>query len=175
MMLKMNALEDTQMIEALYAASKAGVKVLLNVRGICCLRPGVKGLSEHIRVVSIIDRYLEHARIFWFRQGGEPAVFIGSADFMTRNLSKRVELLVPVENAEARESLEEILRTHFADNTQARLLKNDGSYVQLKPERSKSAMRSQEFFAREAAKRAKARVVSPDVLTPHKPKTDAGA
>lgn len=175
MMLKMNALEDTQMIEALYAASKAGVKVQLNVRGICCLRPSVKGLSENIRVVSIIDRYLEHARIFWFRQGGEPAVFIASADFMTRNLSKRVELLVPIENAEARDSLEEILRTHFADNTHARLLKNDGSYVQLKPERNKSVMRSQEFFVREAAKRAKARVVSPDVLTPHKPKAEAGS
>ena len=76
-------------------------------------------------------------------------------------------------NADAKERLEEILRTHFADNTHARLLKNDGSYAQLKPERSKSAMRSQEFFVREAAKRAKARVVSPDVLTPHKPKADA--
>ncbi len=175
LMLKMNALEDAEMIEALYAASRAGVKVQLNVRGICCLRPGVKGLSENIRVVSIIDRYLEHARIFWFRQGGEPAVFIASADFMTRNLSKCVELLVPIDDADARERLEEILRTHFADNTQARLLKSDGTYVPVKPERSKPTLRSQEFFAKEAAKRAKARVVSPDVLTPHKPKTEKDA
>ncbi len=175
LMLKMNALEDPVMIEALYAASKAGVKVLLNVRGICCLRPGVKGLSENIRVISIIDRYLEHARIFWFRQGGEPAVFIASADFMTRNLSKRVELLVPIDDAEAKERLEEILRTQLADNTQARLLKPDGTYVPVKAERSKPALRSQEFFAKESAKRAKARVVSPDVLIPHKPKADAGA
>jgi polyphosphate kinase len=172
LMLKMNALEDAEMIEALYAASKAGVKVQLNVRGICCLRPGVKGLSENIRVVSVIDRYLEHARIFWFRQGGEPAVFIASADFMTRNLSKRVELLVPIDDADARDRLEEILRTHFADNTQSRLLKSDGTYVPVKPERSKPTLRSQEFFAKEAAKQAKARVVSPDVLTPHKPKTE---
>lgn len=175
LMLKMNALEDPEMIQALYAASKAGVKIQLNVRGICCLRPGVKGLSENIRVVSIIDRYLEHARIFWFRQGGEPAVFIASADFMTRNLSKRVELLVPIEDPEARQRLEEILRTHFADNTHSRLLKSDGSYVPLKPERSKAAFRSQEFFAKEAAKSAKARVVSPDLLVPHKPKADAAS
>jgi polyphosphate kinase len=175
MMLKMNALEDPEMIEALYAASKAGVKIQLNVRGICCLRPGVKGVSENIRVVSIIDRYLEHARIFWFRQGGEPAVFIASADFMTRNLSKRVELLVPIEDTDAKERLEEILRTHFADNTQARLLKPDGTYVPVKPERGKSTLRSQEFFAKEAAKLAKARVVSPDVLVPHKPKEEKEA
>jgi len=125
--------------------------------------------------VSIIDRYLEHARIFWFRQGGQPAVFIASADFMTRNLSKRVELLVPIEDPDARERLEEILRTHFADNTQARVLKPDGAYVPVKPERSKPALRSQEFFAKEAAKSAKARVVSPDVLVPHKPKAEKEA
>jgi polyphosphate kinase len=170
MMLKMNALEDPQMIEALCEASRAGVKVLLNVRGICCLRPGLKGVSERIRVISIIDRYLEHARIFWFRQGGQPQVFIASADFMTRNLSKRVELLTPVEDPPARHRLEQILRTVFADNTQARVLGSDGVYVPAKFERGGKPLRSQQFFASEAAKRAKSRTPSPDVLIPHTPK-----
>ncbi|HEY2574217.1 MAG TPA: polyphosphate kinase 1, partial [Verrucomicrobiaceae bacterium] len=153
-----------------YEASRAGVKVLLNVRGICCLRPGLKGASDKIRVVSIIDRYLEHARIFWFRQGGQPQVFIASADFMTRNLSKRVELLTPVEDATARQRLEGILRTIFADNIQARILNSDGTYTPVKFERSAKPLRSQQFFASEAAKRAKSRTPSPDVLIPHTPK-----
>jgi polyphosphate kinase len=167
-MLKMNALEDQEMIEALYAASRAGVKIRLNVRGICCLRPGVKGLSENIRVVSIIDRYLEHARIFYFRQGGSPAVFIASADFMTRNLSKRVELLVPIEDNAARKRLIGILETHFSDNTHARQLQADGTYVTL-PFDSGKAVRSQEAFVKDAAKRAKQNVQAPDTLVPHLP------
>ena len=170
MMLKMNALEDTKMIEALYEASRAGVKVLLNVRGICCLRPGVKGLSERIRVVSVIDRYLEHARIFWFRQGGQPQVFIASADFMTRNLSKRVELLTPIEDAAHKERLEGILRTIFSDNTHARQLSSDGAYSPVKPERGKKSMRSQKFFARECEERHSQRTDAADVLVPHVPK-----
>ncbi|MCE9519915.1 MAG: polyphosphate kinase 1 [Verrucomicrobia bacterium] len=169
MMLKMNALEDPQMIEALYEASRAGVKVLLNIRGICCLRPGLKGVSDKIRVVSIIDRYLEHARIYWFRQGGQPQVFIASADFMTRNLSKRVELLTPVEDPLARQRLEQILRTMFNDNSQARLLNAEGIYVPAKVERGGTPFRSQQFFSKESAKRAKSRTPSPDVLIPHKP------
>ncbi|MDB6072877.1 MAG: Polyphosphate kinase, partial [Verrucomicrobiaceae bacterium] len=167
-MLKMNALEDREMIEALYAASRAGVKIRLNIRGICCLRPGVKGLSENIRVVSIIDRYLEHARIFYFRQGGSPAVFIASADFMTRNLSKRVELLVPIEDNAARKRLIGIMETHFSDNTHARQLQTDGTYVTL-PFDSGKAVRSQEAFVKEAAKRAKQNVQAPDTLVPHLP------
>jgi len=169
MMLKMNALEDPQMIEALYDASRAGVKVLLNVRGICCLRPGLKGVSDKIRVISIIDRYLEHARIFWFRQGGQPQAFIASADFMTRNLSKRVELLTPVEDLPAKQRIEGILRTMFADNTQARVLHADGAYVPARIERGGRPLRSQQFFANEAAKRARSRTPSPDVLIPHTP------
>ena len=168
-MLKMNSLEDPQMIEALYAASKAGVRVQLNVRGICCLRPGVKGLSENIRVISVIDRNLEHARIFWFRQGGNPVVFIASADFMNRNLSKRVELLTPIEDAEARARLQSILETQFADNTRARELKADGTYVQVSPEGEKP-LRSQEFFAKKAAKQTRSKSEAPDVLVPHRPK-----
>jgi len=167
-MLKMNALEDPEMIKALYEASRAGVKIRLNVRGICCLRPGVKGLSENIRVLSIIDRYLEHARIFYFRQGGSPAVFIASADFMTRNLSKRVELLAPIEDNSARKRLIGILETHFSDTTQGRLLQSDGSYVTI-PFESGKALRSQEVFVKEAAKRARQQTQPPDTLVPHLP------
>lgn len=171
-MLKMNALEDAQMMDALYAASQAGVKIQLNIRGICCLKPGVKGLSENIRVVSIIDRYLEHARIYWFRQGGDPIVFISSADFMTRNLSKRVELLTPIEDPECKKRLQEILLTHFADNVQARQLDKDGNYTLItRPSKSRvKAVRSQEFFARQALKRHRPRAQSPDLLVPHVPK-----
>jgi polyphosphate kinase len=169
MMLKMNALEDPQMIDALYAASQAGVKIQLNIRGICCLRPGVKGLSENIRVVSVIDRYLEHARIFWFRQGGSPMVFISSADFMTRNLSKRVELLTPIEDGDAKKRLQHILETHFADNVQARELGRDGHYTPVKTPKGK-ALRSQEYFAKQAARMHRARSQSADVLVPHVPK-----
>ena len=168
-MLKMNALEDREMIEALCAASAAGVKIQLNVRGICCLRPGIKGVSDNIRVTSIIDRHLEHARIFYFRQGGHPAIFISSADFMTRNLSKRVELLVPVEDPAARKRLIHILETHFADDAQARVLCHDGSYVLNRPASGKMK-RSQDVFHKEAFKAAKRRVSAPDVLVPHRPK-----
>jgi len=168
-MLKMNSLEDRQMIEALYEASQAGVKIRLNVRGICCLRPGVKGISENISVISIIDRYLEHARIFWFRQGGKPAVFIASADFMNRNLSKRVELLTPVEGKEARKRLQHILETHFADTARGRILRPDGTW-QLPPTTTARKVRSQERFAREMARRARQANESPDLLVPHTPK-----
>ena len=168
-MLKMNSLEDRQMIEALYDASQAGVKIRLNIRGICCLRPGLKGVSENISVVSIIDRYLEHARIFWFRQGGKPAVFIASADFMNRNLSKRVEMLTPIEDKEARRRLQHVLETHFADTARGRVLRPDGSW-HLTPVTAAKALRSQERFTREAAKRAKQANESPDVLVPHLPK-----
>jgi polyphosphate kinase len=145
------------------------VKIRLNIRGICCLRPGVKGLSENISVVSVIDRYLEHARIYIFRQGGRPVVFISSADFMNRNLSKRVELLVPVEDREARKRLIHILETHFADTARGRVLRSDGTW-HLPVVTAKKAKRSQEVFAREAARRSKQRNQSPDVLVPHVPK-----
>ena len=169
MLLKMNSLEDREMIEALYEASQAGVKIRLNIRGICCLRPGVKGLSENITVVSIIDRYLEHARIYVFRQGGRSVVFISSADFMNRNLSKRVELLVPVEDREAKKRLIHILETHFADTARGRTLRSDGIW-HLPQVALKKAKRSQESFAREAARRSRQRNQSPDVLVPHVPK-----
>lgn len=170
-LLKMNALEDREMIEALYAASRAGVRIRLNVRGICCLRPGVKGVSDNIEVTSVIDRYLEHARIYCFRQGGQVRVFLSSADFMNRNLSKRVELLVPVADARAKKRLLQILDTTFNDSARARLLLSDGSYVPCQPASGKP-LRSQEQFAKEAGRRDRASTQQPDVLVPHVPKAD---
>ena len=170
-LLKMNALEDREMIEALYAASRAGVRIRLNVRGICCLRPGVKGVSDNIEVTSIIDRYLEHARIYCFRQGGQVKVFLSSADFMNRNLSKRVELLIPVADARAKKRLLQILDTTFNDSARARLLLPDGSYAACQPASGKP-VRSQELFAKEAGRRDRASTQRPDVLIPHVPKAD---
>jgi polyphosphate kinase len=142
------------MIDLLYKASKAGVKVDLLVRGICCLHPGIKGLSENIRVISIIDRFLEHSRIFWFSHGGTPRAFISSADWMTRNLDKRVELMTPVDQPALLERLEEILDTGFNDTVKARELKADGTYHRVEPKKSETPLRSQEVLFRNAETRA---------------------
>lgn len=152
-MAKMNSLADPVLIEALYNASQAGVDVELNIRGICCLKPGVKGLSEKIKVVSIIDRFLEHSRIFSFRHGGDDLVFISSADWMPRNLDRRVELLVPVEEDSARQRLLKVLKSCMKDTVKGRRLKADGSYTKL---RSKTKHHSQESLYR-AARNAAAR------------------
>ncbi len=130
---KMNALIDEDVIKALYKASRAGVRVELNVRGICCLIPGVPGVSEHIRVVSIVGRYLEHARIFWFGNGGQPQVYLGSADWMPRNLERRVEVIFPVQQPLLRLELERVLDAYFSDNVKARQLHADGSWTRLTP------------------------------------------
>jgi polyphosphate kinase len=128
---KMNSLVDPHTIAHLYAASQAGVRIDLIVRGMCCLRPGVPGLSENIRVVSIIGRFLEHSRIYYFFNDGQERVLIGSADWMTRNLDRRVEALVPIEDPEIARDLHEILGIMLADNRQAWELQSNGSYVQL--------------------------------------------
>ncbi|MDR1300918.1 MAG: polyphosphate kinase 1 [Treponema sp.] len=125
-MVKMNALADIDMIQALYRASAAGVKVLLNIRGICMLVPGLPGLSEHIRVVSIIDHYLEHSRIFYFANGGAEELFLSSADWMPRNLERRVELMFPVLQEDLRRQVLAILEAYFQDNCQAWILGSDG-------------------------------------------------
>lgn len=127
-MAKMNALVDPVIIRALYRASHAGVKIQLNVRGICCLRPGVKGLSRNITVTSIVDRYLEHSRIFYFLHGGEKKLFIASADWMPRNLDRRVELLIPVEDAACHAKLLNTLQACFKDNVKSRLILPDGTF-----------------------------------------------
>ena len=146
--IKLNALVDEQMIEALYAASQAGVRVRLNIRGVCCLRPGVPGLSENITVTGVIDRFLEHARILYFYHGGDERLFISSADWMPRNLDRRVELLVPVEDNTCRRNLISILRTTLADNVKARRLLPSGRYEPVHAADPAETVRSQEVLYR---------------------------
>ena len=141
---KLNSLQDKEVSEALYRASRAGVKVRLNVRGICCLRPGVEGVSENIEVVSIIDRYLEHARIFYFRNGGHEEVYLSSADWMRRNLERRLELLFPVQEPRLQRRLIGTLRTYFEDTFAAMRLLPDGSYEPVCP--SGPPVRAQEIL-----------------------------
>jgi polyphosphate kinase len=127
---KMNALLDKTVIQALYRASQAGVKIDLIVRGICALRPGVRGVSDNIRVRSIVGRFLEHSRIFYFANGGEEEIYIGSADWMPRNLFERVEVLVPLRDEMLRERVRrEILDAYLADNRKARILLKDDTYI----------------------------------------------
>ena len=128
--IKNNAVADPAMIKSLYRASQAGLPIDLIVRGVCCLRPGVPGISEHIRVRSVVGRFLEHSRIYYFENGGEPEVFIGSADLMERNLDRRVEVLCPVRDTELRQHLRAVvLDSLLRDTDRAYLLQSDGSYV----------------------------------------------
>src|SRR3712207_356458 len=127
--MKMNALVDPACIRALYRASRAGVPVELNVRGICCLRPGVPGVSENIRVTSLVGRFLEHSRIYAFERAGEERVYIGSADLMQRNLDTRVELLVPIEDPALRAELHDALDFCLADNSNSWELSEDGTWT----------------------------------------------
>ena len=132
---KMNSLVDPAIVALLYEASQAGVKIDLVIRGMCCLYPGREGISESITVVSVIGRYLEHSRIFWFANNGEPEVFIGSADWMSRNLDRRVEALSPVEEPASREQLERLLDMYLQDNCGAWDMNSDGTFSQRKPGR----------------------------------------
>ncbi len=129
--MKMNSLVDAACIRALYEASQAGVRVDLNVRGICCLRPGVAGISENIRVVSIVGRFLEHSRVYSFQRGAETRVLIGSADLMPRNLDSRVELVTPVEDEAPKVELLEVLERCFVENANAWELDADGAWARL--------------------------------------------
>ncbi|MEO1374397.1 MAG: polyphosphate kinase 1 [Cyanobacteria bacterium J06635_10] len=130
---KMNSLVDPQLIEALYEASRGGVQIDLIVRGICCLRPGLKEVSENIRVISIVGRFLEHSRIFYFYNNGSEEIFIGSADWMPRNLDRRLEVITPIQDSDIAKDIQEILGIMLADNRQAWELQPDGSYIQRKP------------------------------------------
>ena len=169
-MAKMNSLVDPPLIQALYRASQAGVEILLNVRGICCLRPGVRRLSENIRVVSIVDRFLEHSRIFYFHQGGDPRVYLSSADWMPRNLDRRVELMVPVEDPACARKLIGILRASLGDTAKAWQLGPDGSYERVAPPPGRKPQRSQEILYREAcALRREARQARRTLFEPHRP------
>ncbi|MBQ7969832.1 MAG: polyphosphate kinase 1 [Treponema sp.] len=141
---KMNSLTHEEMIDALYKASQAGVKVLLNVRGICMLVPGVKGLSENIKVVSIVDRYLEHSRIFYFHNANAPELYCSSADWMSRNLDRRVELMFPILDKDAFAEVKFILDSYFKDNTNAMELTSSGSWIPV--EKDKKAENYQTQF-----------------------------
>ena len=143
---KMNALLEPSVIEAMYAASQAGVEIDLIIRGVCTLRPGVKGLSENIRVRSIVGRFLEHSRIFQFANGGKEEIYLGSADWMPRNLFERCEVVFPVKDKAAKARIQdEILSTYLADTAKARLMQEDGSYVRAK---SHGGFSAQEFLMR---------------------------
>ncbi|WP_445662487.1 RNA degradosome polyphosphate kinase [Brevibacillus sp. FSL K6-0770] len=146
---KMNALTDKEIIEALYRASCAGVKINLIVRGICCLRPGIPGVSENIRVTSIVGRYLEHSRIYAFCNGGDPKVYLSSADWMTRNMIARVEILFPVVQRDLKERIMHVLATMLQDDAKANVLMPDGTYVRVQP-KNLSPLNSQLFFWEEA-------------------------
>jgi len=143
---KMNALEDPEMIRLLYRASQAGVKVDLLIRGLCCLRPSVSGFSENIRVSSIVGRFLEHGRVYYFRNGGAPEVYLGSADLMRRNLSHRVEILFPVRGPKLVRRLKDILDIQLADEKKAHLLQSDGSYCRSSRQDQSEAVDSQLRF-----------------------------
>jgi polyphosphate kinase len=125
---KMNALVDPRIIALLYRASQAGVQIDLVVRGMCSLRPGVAGVSDNIRVSSVIGRFLEHSRLFWFANDGNPAVFLGSADWMPRNLDRRVEAVTPIETPELKKQLEQLLDLYLAGNAGTWTMRNDGTY-----------------------------------------------
>lgn len=147
LMFKMNSLVDGQCIQALYRASQIGVRIDLQVRGICCLRPGLPGISERITVTSVVGRFLEHARIYYFHNGGQDEVFLGSADLMPRNLDHRVEVVFPVEDRHWREVIiTEVLSVGLRDNVQARRLLPDGTYERLEPSDGDAAINSQEWF-----------------------------
>ena len=146
---KMNSLCDKDIIAALYEASAAGVQIDLIVRGICCLKVGIPGISENIRVRSIVGNFLEHSRIFYFQNDGQPELFMGSADWMPRNLDRRVEILFPVEDEEIQKNVYHILEVELADNTKAHILKKDGVYEKI-DRRGKTLVNSQDQFCKEA-------------------------
>ena len=160
---KMNALVEPSVIDALYRAARLGVRIDLIVRGTCCLRPGIQGLSENIRVISIVDRFLEHSRIFYFENSGDPEVFLGSADWMPRNFLRRIEVLFPVEDPRLKARLiQELLPLILSDNVKARELRADGTYVRVEPVEGQEVIRSQAVF--QALARQSARVAADSAL-----------
>jgi polyphosphate kinase len=164
---KMNSLVDSSVIKALYAASQAGVEIDLLVRGICCLRPGVEGISERIRVTSIVDRFLEHSRVFAFGAGEKTEVYLSSADWMPRNFVRRVEIMVPVEDVALRARLlDEVLGLALTDNVKARRLQSAGNYIQVAPAQGQLEVRSQVALM-DAAKRAGIPAIPPKPVIRH--------
>ena len=153
---KMNSLVDPEVIEALYAASRAGVKIDLIVRGICCLKPGVKNLSENITVRSIVDRFLEHSRLFYFENACQPELYVGSADWMPRNFFRRIEVAFPIETPALRDQIiNDVLPTVLHDRVKARELQPDGTYRRLKPEGPEPSRQAQWQFREVSRERTK--------------------
>ena len=170
-MAKMNSLNDEEMMRALEEAAEVGVEIRLNVRGICCWVPGTERGRAHTRIVSIVDRYLEHARIFCFHNGGEPLVYFASADWMSRNLDRRVELLTPIEEKKLACRAMEILEACFRDNTQAFLILPDGTSSPVVPGPGETPFRMQEYLQHQAKKHARTRERNSRTLfEPHRPK-----
>ena len=165
-LLKMNSLVDPKIIQELYAAGKAGVRIQMNVRGICCLRPGITGTSDNIRVVSIVDRYLEHSRVCVFNNGGDPEVYLSSADWMPRNMDRRVELMFPVRQQALKEQVVEIMRAQLADNQKARLLKPDGTYERVAAGRSEQLRVQEYLYQRNVEEQERIRSLTPVRFTP---------
>ena len=172
---KINGLLEPAVVKAIYRASQGGVKIDLNCRGVCALRPGIPGLSENVRVVSIVDRFLEHSRIFYFGNAGDPQVYIGSADWMDRNLSRRVEVVFPIEPPELKQRvIKEILEISLKDNAKARELQPDGTYRRVKPRANETLVRSQERFLEQARVNATRRDPALDITaTPAPPSKTA--
>jgi polyphosphate kinase len=169
---KINGILEPTVVQALYRASQAGVRIELICRGICSLRPGIPGVSENIHVVSIVDRFLEHSRIYYFGNGGDPEVYIGSADWMDRNLSRRVEVVFPIEPVELKDRLiREVLATSLADNVKARELLPDGTYRRIELNGAQVRTRSQERFLEIAAQNAARRMT--EVQPPPLPFVDS--
>jgi len=150
-MAKMNALTDVDMVKALYAASQAGVKISLCIRGVCTLIPGIKGVSENIRVISVIDHYLEHSRIYFFSNGGSDELYLASADWMTRNLDHRVEILFPVQDEKLRAELIDVLNSYFRDNCKSSSLDSEGKWTRLFPLHGEKPFRVQKELLSRAA------------------------
>ena len=167
---KMNSLCDRDIMAALYSAAAAGVKIELIVRGICCLKTGIPGVSENITVRSIVGNFLEHARIFYFYANGSEEIYMGSADWMPRNLDKRVEIIFPVEDEEIKKEVMHILEIQLADNVKAHILQPDGAYEKI-DKRGKTLICSQDYFCEEATDRAKVKKESIDkrIFVPAEP------
>ena len=145
---KMNSLEDAELIELLYRASQSGVKIRLLVRGFTCLYPGVEGLSENIYMTSILDRFLEHGRIYLFENGGDQELFFGSADWMTRNLDRRIEVIAPIYDPDIAQEFRDILNIQLADNVKARIQDPEESNTYVAQQPGEKPIRSQEEIHR---------------------------
>jgi polyphosphate kinase len=158
----MNALVDPPLIRTLYRASRAGVKVQLLVRGICCLRPGLSGVSDNIEVHSLVGRFLEHSRLYYFHNGGEEELYLGSADLMPRNIDHRVEVIAPIEDRRiVRHVCDDILAVYLADTSKTREMTSTGAYIRKKSTDGRKGLNAQEWLLKNNRKRSTTRLARP--------------